>query len=44
VFLHLMPAFGTALAVALLGESFHGFQACGIALILCGVWLAGRAA
>jgi len=41
VFLHLMPAFGTALAVVLLGESFLLFQLAGIALILCGVYLAG---
>ncbi len=42
VFLHLMPAFGSLLAVALLGESFRGFHAGGIALILAGVWLAAR--
>jgi drug/metabolite transporter (DMT)-like permease len=41
VFLHLMPAFGTVLAVAFLGESFRGFQAAGIALVLLGVTLAG---
>ena len=43
VFLNLMPAFGTGLAVVLLVESFHAFQAGGIALIVCGVWLAGSA-
>ena len=43
VFLNLMPAFGIGLAVVLLGESFHAFQAVGVALILCGVWLAGSA-
>lgn len=42
-FLNLMPAFGTALAALLLGERFHAFHAAGIALILGGVWLAGRA-
>jgi drug/metabolite transporter (DMT)-like permease len=41
VFLHLMPAFGTVLAVLLLGESFRAFQAAGIALVLLGVALAG---
>ncbi|HEY6097951.1 MAG TPA: DMT family transporter, partial [Anaeromyxobacter sp.] len=41
VFLHLMPAFGSLLAVALLGESFRWFHGVGIALILAGVFLAG---
>lgn len=41
-FLHLMPAFGSLLAVALLGESFRAHHAAGIALILAGVWLAAR--
>ena len=41
VFLHLMPAFGTVLAVALLGESFRLFQLAGVVLILAGVYLAG---
>jgi drug/metabolite transporter (DMT)-like permease len=41
VFLHLMPAFGSVLAIAFLGERFRGFHAAGIALILAGVWLAG---
>jgi drug/metabolite transporter (DMT)-like permease len=40
VFLNLMPAFGTLLAVALLGEPFHLFQAAGIGLIVAGVTLA----
>ncbi len=39
VSLNLMPAFGTVLAVALLGEPFHAFQAAGIALIGAGVAL-----
>ncbi len=43
VFLHLMPAFGTVLAVALLGEEFHLHQLAGIGLILVGVSLAGTA-
>ncbi|MBI5905768.1 MAG: DMT family transporter [Deltaproteobacteria bacterium] len=41
-FLHLMPAFGSMLAVGLLGESFRPFHLAGIALILSGVTLAGR--
>ncbi len=41
VFLHLMPAFGSLLAVALLGESFRLSQLVGLALILGGVFLAG---
>jgi drug/metabolite transporter (DMT)-like permease len=40
VFLNLMPAFGTLLAVALLGEPFRLFQAAGIGLIVAGVTLA----
>jgi drug/metabolite transporter (DMT)-like permease len=41
VFLHLMPAFGSLLAIAALGERFRAFHAVGIALILLGVWFAG---
>ena len=37
---HLIPAFGTALAVVFLGEEVHLFHAIGIATILLGVWLA----
>jgi drug/metabolite transporter (DMT)-like permease len=44
VFLHLMPAFGSVLAIVFLGERFKGFHGVGIALILLGVWLAGVAA
>jgi len=39
VSLNLMPAFGTVLAVLLLGEPFQAFQAVGIALIVGGVTL-----
>jgi len=39
----LLPAFGTALAVLLLGESVHLYHLVGIATILCGVWLATSA-
>jgi len=38
--LHLLPAFGTILAIAFAGESFHAFHAAGIATILAGVLLA----
>jgi drug/metabolite transporter (DMT)-like permease len=41
--IHLLPAFGTLLAVALLGEHVHAFHAVGIATILAGVWLATSA-
>ena len=40
VTLNLMPAFGTVLAVLLLGEPFRAFQALGIACIVAGVTLA----
>ena len=38
--LHLLPAFGTILAIVFLGEQFRGFHAAGIATILAGVLLA----
>jgi drug/metabolite transporter (DMT)-like permease len=41
---HLVPAFGTVLAVIFLGEDVHLFHAVGIATILLGVWLATRKA
>ncbi len=37
---HLLPAFGTVLAILFLGEAFAGFHAAGIAIILAGVLLA----
>jgi drug/metabolite transporter (DMT)-like permease len=40
--LHLLPAFGTVLAIIFLGESFAPFHAAGIATILAGVVLATR--
>jgi drug/metabolite transporter (DMT)-like permease len=39
---HLLPAFGTVLAIAFLGERFAAFHAAGIATILAGVVLATR--
>jgi drug/metabolite transporter (DMT)-like permease len=41
--LHLLPVFGTLLAMALLGESFRAFHAAGIAVIVAGVVMATRA-
>jgi len=41
---HLLPAFGTVLAILFLGEAFAGFHALGIATILAGVLLATLAA
>ena len=38
--LHLLPAFGTILAIVFLGEQFRAFHAAGIATILVGVLLA----
>jgi drug/metabolite transporter (DMT)-like permease len=40
VTVHLLPAFGTILAILFLGEEFHLFHLVGIATILAGVWLA----
>ena len=37
--MHLMPAFGTGLAIVFLGEEAHLFHAVGIAAILAGVFL-----
>ena len=41
--LHLLPVFGTVLAMVFLGESFQAFHAAGIATILLGVAVATRA-
>lgn len=41
---HLLPAFGTVLAILFLGESFAAYHAAGIAIILAGVVLATRRA
>jgi drug/metabolite transporter (DMT)-like permease len=38
--MHLLPAFGTMLAVLTLDEAVHLFHAVGIATILLGVWIA----
>ena len=39
-FVHLMPVFGSILAIAFLGEAFHAFHAVGIGLIAAGILLA----
>ena len=41
--LHLLPAFGTVLAIVLLGEAFRAYHAAGIATIVAGVVLATSA-
>ncbi len=43
LFIHLMPVFGTLLAVLFLGESVRPFHLGGITLIGTGLWLAARA-
>ena len=40
--LHLLPLFGTLLAIVFLGETFQGFHAVGFATILAGVIVATR--
>ena len=42
VTIHLLPAFGTLLAILFLGETFAAFHAAGIVTILAGVLLATR--
>lgn len=39
LFMHLVPAFGTLLAILILGESFAGYHVAGIALIVTGIYL-----
>lgn len=41
-FIHLMPLFGSIMAILFLGETFHAYHAAGIALILGGLTLAAR--
>lgn len=42
LFIHLMPVFGTILAIIFLGETFHWFHGMGIVLVLSGILLASR--
>jgi drug/metabolite transporter (DMT)-like permease len=41
-FLHLMPVFGSALAIALLGERLELFHLAGYAMVIAGVFIAAR--
>lgn len=41
-FFHLIPLFGAALAILLLGERPQAYHAVGFALVLAGVWTAAR--
>ena len=41
-YMHLIPVFGTALAVLLLGETLHPYHAAGAALIAAGLVISGR--
>ncbi|HYM02142.1 MAG TPA: DMT family transporter [Stellaceae bacterium] len=41
-FMHLLPVFGSAMAILILGEDFRGFHAIGAALIFAGILLAAR--
>jgi len=43
-FMYLMPLYGSLLSVLLLAESPQPYQLAGAALVLSGLWLAGRAA
>ncbi len=42
VFMHLVPLFGTLLAVGVLGEKLQLFHISGFVLILLGIWIASR--
>jgi drug/metabolite transporter (DMT)-like permease len=43
LFLHLMPVFGSIMAIVFLGEAFEWFHAAGMTLILLGILMATRA-
>lgn len=42
LFIHLMPAFGSVLAMLFLGESLHLYHLLGISAILCGLFISTR--
>jgi drug/metabolite transporter (DMT)-like permease len=42
VFVHLIPVFGTILAIVFLGETPRAFHGVGMAMVIVGVWLATR--
>lgn len=41
-FFHLLPAFGSAMAICFLGEALHAFHIVGYALVLAGIFVAAR--
>jgi drug/metabolite transporter (DMT)-like permease len=41
-FIHLVPVFGSALAIVLLGEQFQLYHAIGYALVFCGITVATK--
>jgi drug/metabolite transporter (DMT)-like permease len=41
-FFHLIPVFGSAMAIFLLGEQLHPFHVVGYVLVLCGIVVAAR--
>ena len=44
IFINLIPIFGTALAIVLLGEPLERFHIVALALVIAGIWLAERKA
>jgi len=42
LFIHLMPVFGSLMAILFLGEAFRGFHVLGILFILSGIVLATK--
>lgn len=44
IFINLIPIFGTALAIVILGEKFEAFHAMALVLVIGGIWLAERKA
>ncbi|HEV7312678.1 DMT family transporter [Sphingopyxis sp.] len=43
-FMNVMPLMGAGLAMLFLGETLHLFHVAGLALVLAGIWVAGRSA
>ncbi|MGH1359059.1 MAG: DMT family transporter [Burkholderiaceae bacterium] len=41
-YMNLTPVFAAAMGVAFLGESFYGFHAAGLSLVIGGIWLVQR--
>ena len=42
IFVNLMPVFGAAIAVIVLGEEFHLYHGIALVLVLGGIWIAER--